>query len=333
MRSLATLLLALLSIGASASAATITLENCASCQGSTVSLSVDPAGGGNWDVTLTLDTTNYDGSPDGVVQAGFKAISGITNSDISLAVSPDASWSDPKLAGISANGLCTGAGESDFVCTAGYTDVTANPAVYTWGFTVEGGALLTEWSIKFQYYNNVLDFARLERKQKQFDKRPLDLHAVVERAWEGHELHLQENGFTTRWQAAPGPYPVTGDEDAFAQILVNLLSNAEKYSGDRKEIELHSYLDGEFACVSVLDRGVGVPPGDERKIFESFYRAHDSLSSGITGSGLATPWPSNWPTSMAVRSFTSRARAAAATSRSGFPWTRHDPALFHTSPR
>ena len=134
--------------------------------------------------------------------------------------------------------------------------------------------------------NNVLDFARLERKQKQFDKKPLDLHAVIERTWEGHELHLQESGFTTRWQAAPGPYPVIGDEDALAQILVNLLSNAEKYAGERKEVELHSYLDGGHACVSVLDRGLGVPAGDERKIFESFYRAHDSLSSGIQGSGL-----------------------------------------------
>jgi signal transduction histidine kinase len=38
--------------------------------------------------------------------------------------------------------------------------------------------------------------------------------------------------------------------------------------------------------VSVLDRGTGVPPGDERKIFDSFYRAHDSLGSGIQGSGL-----------------------------------------------
>lgn len=134
--------------------------------------------------------------------------------------------------------------------------------------------------------NNVLDFARLERKQKQFDKKPLDLHAVVERTWEGHALHLQESGFTTRWQAAPGPYPVVGDEDALAQILVNLLSNAEKYAGERKEVELHSYLDADHACVSVLDRGIGVPAGDERKIFESFYRAHDSLSSGIQGSGL-----------------------------------------------
>ena len=134
--------------------------------------------------------------------------------------------------------------------------------------------------------NNVLDFARLERKQKQFDKKPIDLHAVIERAWEGHELHLQESGFTTRWQAAPGPYAVTGDEDALAQILVNLLSNAEKYAGERKEVELHTYLDSGSACISVLDRGIGVPVGDERKIFESFYRAHDSLSSGIQGSGL-----------------------------------------------
>ena len=97
---------------------------------------------------------------------------------------------------------------------------------------------------------------------------------------------MRESGFTTRWQAAAPPYPVVGDEDALAQILVNLFSNAEKYAGANKNVELHSYLDGNHVCVSVLDRGVGVPKGDERKIFEAFYRAHDSLSSGIQGSGL-----------------------------------------------
>ena len=134
--------------------------------------------------------------------------------------------------------------------------------------------------------NNVLDFARLERKQKRYDFRPLDLHEVLARTWEGHELHLREQGFTTSWQAAPPPYPVRGDEDALAQIIVNLLSNAEKYSTDRKEIEVHSYLTENSVHVSVLDRGSGVPPGEETKIFEAFYRAHDSLASGIQGSGL-----------------------------------------------
>ncbi len=134
--------------------------------------------------------------------------------------------------------------------------------------------------------NNVLDFAKLERKQKSFDKQPLDLHRVVARTWEAHELHLQESGFRTDWKAAEPPYPVVGDDDVLAQILVNLLSNAEKYSGSQKDVELHSYLDGNHVCVSVLDRGSGVPTGEERKIFEAFYRAHDSLSNGIAGSGL-----------------------------------------------
>jgi len=134
--------------------------------------------------------------------------------------------------------------------------------------------------------NNVLDFAKLERRQKRFDKKPLDLHAMIERIWESHELHLRESGFTTKWQAESPPYPVVGDEDALAQILVNLLSNAEKYCGDRKEVELHTYFDDDHVCIAVLDRGNGVPSGEERKIFEAFYRAHDSLSSGIQGSGL-----------------------------------------------
>ena len=134
--------------------------------------------------------------------------------------------------------------------------------------------------------NNVLDFAKIGRKQKRTEKKPLDLHALVARVWESQELHLREAGFTTRWEAAPGPYPVLGDDDALAQVLVNLLSNAEKYSTERKDVELHAWLDDAHVNIAVMDRGMGVPNGDDRKIFEAFYRAHDSLASGIQGSGL-----------------------------------------------
>ncbi len=134
--------------------------------------------------------------------------------------------------------------------------------------------------------NNVLDFAKIGRKQKRIEKKPLDLHALTARVWEGQEMHLRDAGFTTRWEAAPGPYPVLGDDDALAQVLVNLLSNAEKYSNGNKDVELHTWLDDGHVNVSVLDRGMGVPNGDDKKIFEAFYRAHDSLASGIQGSGL-----------------------------------------------
>src|SRR5207245_4721946 len=78
----------------------------------------------------------------------------------------------------------------------------------------------------------------------------------------------------------------SGDRDALAQVVVNLLSNAEKYAGEAKEILVEIQEKNHFAEVKISDRGVGVPRGCEEKIFEQFYRAHDSLSSGIQGSGL-----------------------------------------------
>ncbi|HTL17403.1 MAG TPA: ATP-binding protein, partial [Patescibacteria group bacterium] len=82
---------------------------------------------------------------------------------------------------------------------------------------------------------------------------------------------------------------INGDRDALAQVTVNLLSNAEKYSGARKEVFLKVEVKPESLRqveVQVLDRGLGVPRNCEERIFEKFYRTHDSLSSGIQGSGL-----------------------------------------------
>ncbi|MBI1842104.1 MAG: ATP-binding protein [Verrucomicrobia bacterium] len=79
---------------------------------------------------------------------------------------------------------------------------------------------------------------------------------------------------------------VNGDRDALAQVLVNLIANAEKYCGLQKQITTRLVLQDRFAELQVLDRGLGVPSGCEEKIFEQFFRAHDALASGIPGSGL-----------------------------------------------
>lgn len=134
--------------------------------------------------------------------------------------------------------------------------------------------------------NNVLDFARLEKNRKTYDLRDLDLHPVIERVWEAESLRLREAGFEVEWTADPGPYPVRADADAIAQILVNLISNAEKYCNGLKEITLQTKLERHTLRMAVLDRGLGVPRHLEEKIFEAFFRADDSLASGVQGSGL-----------------------------------------------
>lgn len=137
--------------------------------------------------------------------------------------------------------------------------------------------------------NNVLDFSRLERGEKKYNFQPCDLVEVVRDTAETLRPHLEQNGFSFACDLPTGPCTVTCDRDALAQVLVNLLSNAEKYSGERKEVRIELRRRSEplpFMEVSVLDRGLGVPRGSEAKVFEQFYRAHDALNSGIQGSGL-----------------------------------------------
>ena len=137
--------------------------------------------------------------------------------------------------------------------------------------------------------NNVLDFSRLERGEKKYNFAKCDLAGVVQETVETYRPHLEANGFKLECAPPESPLSVNGDRDALAQIVVNLLSNAEKYSNDWKEVRVEACRQPQplpHVEVRVLDRGLGVPQGCEEKIFEQFYRAHDSLSSGIQGSGL-----------------------------------------------
>lgn len=134
--------------------------------------------------------------------------------------------------------------------------------------------------------NNVLDFARGDRKQKTYHKVETDLQAVIDRVWDAQTIHLEQAGFICRRIAEDAPYPVVVDTDAIGQVLVNLLSNAEKYSGPRREITLHSRRVNGSVLVAVQDRGIGVSAGEEKRIFEAFHRSNDSLASTVQGSGL-----------------------------------------------
>lgn len=133
--------------------------------------------------------------------------------------------------------------------------------------------------------NNVLDFARMERGEKKYQFAPCDLTPLVRETVESIRPLLEKGGFKLTVELPSAAVKISGDRDALAQVLVNLLSNAEKYSGDRKEIGVQ-LRGGPMAEVRVLDRGPGVPRGCEEKIFGQFFRADDSLASGIQGSGL-----------------------------------------------
>ena len=134
--------------------------------------------------------------------------------------------------------------------------------------------------------NNVLDFARLEKGEKHYHFGKLDLCDVVRDTVESYRPHLDRSGFRLDLSLPGDAICVNGDKDGLAQVLLNLLSNAEKYSADIKQISVLLTRDRDTSRLVVEDRGRGVPKGFEEKIFEQFVRAHDSLSDAIPGAGL-----------------------------------------------
>jgi signal transduction histidine kinase len=149
------------------------------------------------------------------------------------------------------------------------------------------GIITAETARLTRLINNVLDFARIERGEKKYQFAAFDLADLTRETVASFRPHLEALGFTLRTNIpSETPLLAHGDRDAIAQVLVNLLSNAEKYSAERKDIEVALGATAGLIEVRVSDRGLGVPPGCEEKIFDQFYRAHDSLGSGIQGSGL-----------------------------------------------
>lgn len=141
--------------------------------------------------------------------------------------------------------------------------------------------------------NHVLDFARRERCEMRYRFEWADLGALVRQAVGFYHPQFAAGGCVVNVEVPGEPVEVKVDAEAVSQALMNLFSNAEKYSETDRHIDIRLRRsmaqgpgNGGWAMVEVLDRGPGVPAGCEMKIFEQFYRAHDSLASGIPGSGL-----------------------------------------------
>jgi signal transduction histidine kinase len=87
--------------------------------------------------------------------------------------------------------------------------------------------------------------------------------------------------------AAPSGLPsVAADPDKLRQVLTNLLDNAVKYSPDGGRVELEVARSGGRVRFRISDEGLGVPPAEQDRIFEKFFRLDPNLTRGVGGTGL-----------------------------------------------
>ena len=114
-----------------------------------------------------------------------------------------------------------------------------------------------------------------------------DLNQAVSRCLAQQQNTLVARGATLYLEPSPTPLPVDLDPEAFSLVLSNLLDNAVKYSpAPQKPVWVRLRREGSQAVLEVEDRGVGLPKGELRQIFEPFYRVGDEQTRRTQGLGL-----------------------------------------------
>jgi signal transduction histidine kinase len=134
--------------------------------------------------------------------------------------------------------------------------------------------------------NNLLDFSRIEAGLRRYKVEPTDLGSVVRRVLDSLQSQFRHYQFTVTSTEAVRVPPVLIDPEAAQQAIENLLSNAMKYSPEHRHILVEVDAAGDFGRVSVTDRGIGIAPRYQRRIFRKFYRIQTDAGSGAQGTGL-----------------------------------------------
>ena len=135
--------------------------------------------------------------------------------------------------------------------------------------------------------NDFLDITRIESGRQVITKAPVDLGKLIQNAVADLKPLADEKNIALQYQPPPATVPeVFGDRNLIEQVLINLISNAIKYSpkGAWARVSV-TQRNGQMA-VSVQDNGLGIPKESVSRLFEKFYRVRNDDRKDIIGTGL-----------------------------------------------
>lgn len=134
--------------------------------------------------------------------------------------------------------------------------------------------------------DTVLTFTRLEQRSQVFHPESNDVCGLVREFASDYRAHVEEQGFEFNAAIPEEPMLAKVDAEALRLILVNLLDNAVKFSRECKVVCLSVARNAGRISICMEDRGIGIPPEDHTRIFDSFFRGNSDLVRRTRGTGI-----------------------------------------------
>jgi signal transduction histidine kinase len=134
--------------------------------------------------------------------------------------------------------------------------------------------------------DDLLELSRMTTGKLELRRGGMDLVAVLRTAVEQTEPQMRARGQTLAAHLPSQPVWLDADAMRLAQVFVNLLTNAAKYTDADGHITVEVALEGRSATVHITDNGIGIEPAMQEKIFEMFTQVDQSLERGRAGLGV-----------------------------------------------
>jgi two-component system OmpR family sensor kinase len=137
--------------------------------------------------------------------------------------------------------------------------------------------------------DQLLDFSRMERKDLNLEKSNFNIIELIKKAKESNKEKYEQHSVEIELKLPEEAVMVNADEKRIKQVLINLISNAVKYSNkemDEKKVIVSLETEGDEVTIAVKDNGLGIEESELDKIFNKFYRIDSSLTYEVEGTGL-----------------------------------------------
>ena len=133
---------------------------------------------------------------------------------------------------------------------------------------------------------DLIALSRFDTHARKMTVSRVDLPFLLRQVYQTHMDDAERAGVTLQLDLPEKSIEVDGEAEALEQMTVNLVDNAIKYSRSGGTVILRLRVLGHMAVIEVQDDGIGIPPGEQQRIFERFYRVDRARSREKGGTGL-----------------------------------------------